>query len=162
MPAAGQVFRQRRLAATLRHLAAEGLTYLRVVLLADSISDQQMLDALQLGVQGVALKGMSPKLIMDCIRRVAAGETWIENDAFGTIMERAVRHNLRMQELRRLLTRRELDVLGLVADGLSNKEITERLKISGGTIKIHLNHIYRKVGVKGRRQLARCAHGETV
>lgn len=127
------------------------------VLLASQISHQETFDALRAGVRGVALKQLAPAVIIECIRSVAGGETWIENVTFASVMERAIQSDARKQDLRRLLTRRELHILTLVGEGLSNKEITERLRIAEGTVKIHLNHIYRKVGVKDRAQLAQCA-----
>jgi len=146
--------------AVLRQLDA-GRRSLPIVLLAGRISDREMLDAMRIGVRGVALKDMSPRLIIECIRHVARGETWIETATFAAIVERAIQDDLRMQELRRRLTRRELHVLDLVADGRSNKEITSELNIADGTLKIHLHHIYRKIGVKDRRQLAQSVRGET-
>ena len=55
--------------------------------------------------------------------------------------------------LRQLLTSRECEVLRLVAEGLSNKGVAEQLKISEGTLKLHLHHIYHKIGASGRSDL---------
>jgi two-component system nitrate/nitrite response regulator NarL len=136
----------------LRDLSNEQL-HTRVVLLAERIHEEEMLEAIRLGAKGVILKDMSGSLLVRCIRKVHAGETWVEN----TSMARAVTHLLRRdtgaREVALLLTPRERDVLRATATGLRNKEIADRLHVSEGTVKIHLHNMYEKLDVKGRMQL---------
>ena len=78
-----------------------------------------------------------------CIRAVAAGRTWMEND-----VTRDPRTPLRTG--RSALTPREVQVMDLVERGFKNKEIGDNLGIRTGTVKIHLKHIFEKTGIRGR------------
>jgi DNA-binding NarL/FixJ family response regulator len=115
----------------------------RVVLLTISLSEDQMLEALRLGVRGMVLKEMAPKLLIDCIRKVHAGERWFEKTSLGLALDRLVG-----AAGAAVLTPRETDIVRMVAR--SNKEIATTLSITEGTVKIHLHNIYEKLGVDGR------------
>ena len=117
----------------------------RVVLLTISLSEDQMLEAFRLGVRGIVLKEMAPKLLIECIRKVHAGERWFEKTSLGLTFDRLVAPNGPT-----VLTPRETDIVRMVAGSLRNKEIATRLSIAEGTVKIHLHHIYEKLGVDGR------------
>ena len=65
-----------------------------------------------------------------------------------------------LQQLSRILTPRELEIVRLVAEGLRNREIAERLTITEGTVKIHLHNIYEKLGVSGRHLEGLQVHNE--
>jgi DNA-binding NarL/FixJ family response regulator len=117
----------------------------RVVLLTISLSENQMLEAFRLGVRGVVLKEMAPKLLIECIRKVHAGERWFEKTSLGLTFDRLVGPNGPP-----VLTPRETDIVRMVAGCLRNKEIATSLSITEGTVKIHLHHIYEKLGVDGR------------
>jgi DNA-binding NarL/FixJ family response regulator len=114
-----------------------------VVLLTISLSEDQMLEALRLGVRGMVLKEMAPKLLIDCIRKVHAGERWFEKESLGLALDR-----LMGATGAAVLTPRETDIVRMVAR--SNKEIATTLSITEGTVKIHLHNIYEKLGVDGR------------
>lgn len=117
----------------------------RVVLLTISLSEDQMLEAFRLGVRGIVLKEMAPTLLIECIRKVHAGERWFEKTSLGLTFDRLVAPNGPA-----VLTPRETDIVRMVAGCLRNKEIATRLSIAEGTVKIHLHHIYEKLGVDGR------------
>jgi len=123
-----------------------------VILLAGNISDDEVVDAMRLGAKGVVLKEMAPKLLVQCIRKVAAGGVWLEKEAIG----RALGKLLQVGDgrARAALTPREVEIVRMVAQGIANREVGERLFISEGTVKTHLHTIYEKLGVKGRVQLA--------
>lgn len=125
----------------------------RVVLLTAHIEEQQLVEAVRLNVAGVVLKEMAPRLLVECVRKVHAGEQWLERHAVARAMERRVRRESEAQRLAGLLTPRELEIVRLAAEGLRNREISTRLSITEGTVKIHLHHIYEKLGVNGRSQL---------
>jgi DNA-binding NarL/FixJ family response regulator len=125
----------------------------RVVLLAASIDDEQMLEAVRLGVAGVVLKEMAPRLLVQCIRKVHAGEPWIERRAAARAFEMLLRREAGAREISKLLTVREIDVLRMTAAGLRNREIAERLNISEGTVKTHMHSIFEKTGVRSRAEL---------
>ncbi|HEX7085211.1 MAG TPA: response regulator transcription factor [Vicinamibacterales bacterium] len=125
----------------------------RVVLLTAHLEEQQLVEAVRLNVAGVVLKEMAPRLLVECVRKVHAGERWLERHAVARAIERRVRRESEAQRLAGLLTPRELEIVRLAAEGLRNREISTRLSITEGTVKIHLHHIYEKLGVNGRSQL---------
>jgi two-component system nitrate/nitrite response regulator NarL len=125
----------------------------RIVLLTAHVDEQQLLEAVKLDVAGVVLKEMAPRLLVECVRRVFAGEKWLEKHSVTRAMDRMSRRESERQKLSQLLTPRELEIVRLAAEGLRNREIAERLTITEGTVKIHLHNIYEKLGVSGRSQL---------
>jgi len=123
-----------------------------VILLAGNISDDEVVEAMRLGAKGVVLKEMAPTLLVQCIRKVAAGGIWLEKEAIGRALEKLFQGG--ETRARITLTPREVEIVRMVAQGMGNREVGERLFISGGTVKTHLHAIYEKLGVKGRVQLA--------
>jgi DNA-binding NarL/FixJ family response regulator len=92
-------------------------------------------------------------MLMECVRKVHAGEKWLEQQSVTRAIERMQKRESEIDRLTRLLTPRELEIVRLASEGLRNKEIGERLSITEGTVKIHLHNIYEKLGVTGRSQL---------
>ena len=129
----------------------------RIVLLTAQLHEDQLIDALQLGVRGFVLKEMATKLLVECLRRVHAGGQWLEKDSASRAMDKLVRREARGREIAGVLTPREIEVVSMVAKGLSNKEIGAKLFIAEGTVKIHLHNIYEKLGIGRRAELLRVA-----
>jgi DNA-binding NarL/FixJ family response regulator len=125
----------------------------RTVLLTAHVEENRLVEAIRLGVWGVVLKEMAPRMLMECVRKVHAGEKWLEQQSVTRAIERMQRRESEIDRLTRLLTPRELEIVRLASEGLRNKEIGERLSITEGTVKIHLHNIYEKLGVTGRSQL---------
>ena len=125
----------------------------RTVLLTAHVEETRLVEAIRLGVWGVVLKEMAPRMLMECVRKVYAGEKWLEQQSVARAMERMQKRESEIDRLMRLLTPRELEIVRLANEGLRNKEIGERLSITEGTVKIHLHNIYEKLGVTGRPQL---------
>ena len=125
----------------------------RTVLLTAAITDEQVLEAVKLGAAGVVLKESPPEALLECVRRVHAGEQWIDRDtvtrAFKTVLDREAA----AKEAAHTLTPREIEIVRMVAQGLRNRAIADRLSISEGTVKVHLHNIYEKFGVDGRLEL---------
>jgi two-component system, NarL family, nitrate/nitrite response regulator NarL len=142
--------------AVMRTLLQEELST-RVVLLTAQIRPEQMAEAARLGVRGVLLKEMAPSLIVRCVRKVHAGGRWLETQSFGAAFDHLLEREATSRETMRLLTPREIDLVRLVAKGLRNAEIAERLFISEGTVKVHLHNIYQKLNVDRRMALVRYA-----
>ncbi len=140
----------------LRQLKQEKLPT-RVVFLTAMVDEDQALEAIRLGAGGVVLKEMSPHLLLLCIRKVHAGEQWIEKQSITRAIEKLLKREAGARRLASLLTTRETEIVRLVAQDLPNKEIADRLGISAGTIKIHLHNIYQKLNVSSRRELVRVA-----
>jgi len=135
----------------------------RTVLLTAHVEENRLVEAIRLGVWGIVLKEMAPRMLMECVRKVYAGEKWLEQQSVTRAMERMQKRESEIDRLTRLLTPRELEIVRLASEGLRNKEIGERLSITEGTVKIHLHNIYEKLGVTGRSQLILYAtkHGLT-
>lgn len=129
----------------------------RTVLLTAQLHEDQLIEALHLGVQGFVLKEMATKLLVECLRRVHAGGQWLEKDAASRAMAKLVRRESRAREVAGLLTPREIEVVRMVARGMANREIAAQLNIADGTVKIHLHNIYEKVKVNRRAELIRFA-----
>ena len=103
----------------------------RIVLLTAHLDEQKLLDAVRLNVAGVVLKEMAPRLLVECVRKVHAGEKWLETQSVARAMDRMVKRESELQRLTRLLTPREMEIVRLAAEGLRNKEIGDRLTITG-------------------------------
>jgi DNA-binding NarL/FixJ family response regulator len=125
----------------------------RVILLAASIEDEEMLEATRLGIGGIVLKEMAPRLLVQCIRNVHAGEPWLERRTAARMFEMLLRREAGAREIGKLLTPREIEVLRMTASGLRNKAIAEQLNVSEATIKTHLHSIYEKIQVRSRAEL---------
>jgi two-component system nitrate/nitrite response regulator NarL len=126
----------------------------RVVVLTAAVSDDDVLEAIRLGIRGLVLKESAPKALVECVRRVHAGGQYIEPRFLTRALDAAQRRDAGRREAASLLTPRELQVLRMVADGLRNRAIAEQLEISEGTVKIHLHNIYEKIDVENRVELA--------
>lgn len=140
----------------LRAMKAEGLPT-QVVVLTAGIDEQEVVEAIRLGARGVVLKEMASRLLLQALRKVNAGEQWLEKRSFSAALESLVRREQGTAELTLLLTPRELLMVRMLAKGLRNKEIGDQLHISEATVKSHLHNIYRKLGVDGRLDLMRMA-----
>lgn len=136
----------------LRDVAASSLP-VRIVLLTARIEHDQVVEAMRLGVAGIILKESAPLQILDCIRRVAAGEQWIDPVIGRRTLDGLLRRQAGAERAARILTPRELEVVRMVAAGLRNKEIAETLSISEGTVKAHLRAIFEKLGISSRMKL---------
>ncbi|MBU5635132.1 response regulator transcription factor [Geomonas sp. Red69] len=129
----------------------------RLVLLTAALEDADMLEAVMLGIQGVVLKEMAPQFLVQCIRKVHAGEQWLERRSAKQALEKLLKREAGGREVSGLLTQREIELVRMVAGGLRNREIADRLCISEGTVKVHLHNIYQKIHVDGRVALLRYA-----
>jgi len=129
----------------------------KFVILTAQIHEDQLIDSLRLGVKGVVLKEMAPKLLVQCIHRVQAGGQWLEKESASRAMAKLVRREAKARELATLLTPREMEVVRLVARGGTNKEIAAELFIAEGTVKIHLHNVFEKTQVARRAELVRFA-----
>ena len=136
----------------LRAMKREDLA-VRTVLLTADIDDDQTLEAVRLGVQGIVLKEMAPQLLVQCIRSVHAGEQWLERRTVGRAMSMLLQRELTSREFSSVLTPREMEVVRMIAQGARTSSIADALHVSEGTVKTHLHHIYEKLGVDGRVRL---------
>ncbi|MGH9459334.1 MAG: response regulator [Thermoanaerobaculia bacterium] len=145
---------QRSGLAVLRELQGEKNLATRVVVLTAALDEDEVLEAIRLGVRGVVLKEMAPRLLVQCVRKVHEGGQWLEKESIGKALDKMLRTGGSSVAGAGALTPREVEVVRLVAEGLRNKEIAERLLISEGTVKIHLHSIYEKLQIGGRVELS--------
>lgn len=117
----------------------------RFIVLTTYDGDEDIYRALQAGARSYLLKDMLQDGLVEAIRAVHAGQRRIPAEVAGRLAERMDRTEL---------TSRETEVLRLIVEGKSNKEIAARLKIAEGTVKIHINNILSKLGVTDRTQAA--------
>lgn len=132
----------------IRELNINGKVLLFTV--SDNIKDVQ--DALTLGVDGYLLKDMEPEEIVSNIRRILRGELVI-SPALAPILAQAMRKPTQSESILSL-TDRELQVLLMIKDGMSNKMIGNKLGIAESTVKVHVKHILAKVGLRTRVEAA--------
>jgi DNA-binding NarL/FixJ family response regulator len=114
-----------------------------VIVLTTFDGDEDVFRAMAAGARGYILKGTFPDGIREAIRNVHAGKTLLPPDLAARLAERAVAPGL---------TPREVEVLRLVADGMSNKEIGAALFVSEETVKNHVKHTFAKLGVSDRTE----------
>jgi DNA-binding NarL/FixJ family response regulator len=137
-----------------RQVKAENLP-VRIVLLSAVIEEAQALESVRIGVEGIVLKEMPPNLLLECIRKVHAGQQWIEKNSLRRALEGMVGRESLLQHSS--LTKRELEMIRMVGEGFRSREIAEKLFITEGTVKFHLHNIYEKLGVRGRVELVNFA-----
>src|SRR5581483_3810613 len=132
----------------------------RVIVLTASEDKNEFVQAMKLGCSGIVLKQTAPDLIVKSIRKVYAGEIWLDSHTTAAVM----RQFASPSELtgagagkgreRSPLSQREREIVALVAQGYKNKEMAEKMFISEQTVKNHLHNIFDKLGVSDRLELA--------
>jgi DNA-binding NarL/FixJ family response regulator len=125
----------------------------RTVLLTATISDEDVLEAVRLGAHGVVLKESSPESLIDCVRRVSRGESCLDDRVIAKARTETAKREATLRAVTEVLTPREIDIVRMIAEGLRNKAIADRLSISEGTVKIHLHNVYEKLQIDGRLAL---------
>ena len=125
----------------------------RSVVFTARLNDDEILEALRLGISGLVLKELASKLVIQCIRRVYRGGKWFERDALARAAQKLVQREAIVSHAYRVLSSREIEVIRLVIGGLPNKKIGQKLYISEGTVKRHLHTIYKKLKVASRLSL---------
>jgi two-component system, NarL family, nitrate/nitrite response regulator NarL len=127
-----------------------------ILLVTAGMSDTLMFRALQSGSSGVFLKHSPPGHLVEAIRKVHAGEMWLDPGVARSIIAAAT-SSASAQRASQALTDREQAVLKGVFGGLTNKEIGSRLAISESSVKAVLQQLFDKTGVRTRSQLVRIA-----
>ena len=140
-------------------LIREQLPTVKVIMLTVSEADDHVFDAIRFGAHGYLLKDLRPEQLYDMIRSVMRNETPLSPAIAGRLLEEiqsgaTKRSSLAAPPQGPSVTRRELETLQLVAEGLSNKEIGKRLSITEGTVKNHVHNALEKLGMENRIQAA--------
>ena len=136
-----------------RRLAAAG-SPARVLILTTFDLDEYVYEAIRAGASGFLLKDVQPAQLVDAVRVVAAGEALLAPTVTRRLLDRfadQLPSSTPPPELARL-TERELEILTLLAEGLSNAELAERLFLSETTVKSHVSSVLRKLELRDRVQ----------
>ena len=145
----------------LRRLARDG-SIVRVVVLTAEVAEDELLEAIRLGVRGIVLKETAPELLVRCVRVVHGGGQWLDAEQAGRALDRFLAREADRQRSVKVLTPRETELVRLVSEGLRNKEIAFRLGLTEGTVKVNLHRIYEKLGVSTRVELANYVRREGI
>jgi DNA-binding NarL/FixJ family response regulator len=137
-----------------RRIAEAGNDRPRILILTTFDLDDYVYEALQAGASGFLLKDVPAEALFDAVRVVAAGDALLAPAITRRLIAEFARMRPRQVKPDSLsaLTRRETEILGLVAEGLSNREIASRLVLSDETVKTHVSHMLRKLGLRDRAQ----------
>jgi DNA-binding NarL/FixJ family response regulator len=144
----------------LPHLLAAGQA--RVLILTGVRDAEEHRQAIRQGAMGLVLKEQAPEVLLKAIEKVHAGEVWLDRAMLANVLSEMVVGGTRPASVRaarmNTLTQREHGVITLVAEGLKNKQISERLSITETTVRHHLTSIFAKLGVESRLELVIFAH----
>jgi len=129
----------------------------KIVMLTGTITTQQVIDALQIGARGIVLKDALANHLQTAVRTVFGGDYWIGGKRVINLV--SALHDLMQQAQipqRKTygLTPRELEVVGAIVEGCSNRDIAKQFNLSEETVKRHLSNIFDKTGVSTRLELA--------
>ena len=132
---------------------------IRVLILTAFSEEENILNAAKGGARGYLLKGASSSTLLQAIKTVHAGGVWIDKEvpaaeAFEEIVRQSAKRPEPVNETIKSLTKRELEILRLVAEGLTNDEIGKKIFISEKTVKTHLTNIFDKLKVNNRFKAA--------
>src|SRR3954462_10703194 len=130
----------------------------RTVLLAASVGDSDIVEALQFGARGVLMKQSTTEMLFRSLRAVMAGEFWVGRECVGEIVdrmrERAFPSDAAPRQATCGFTERQLQIISALIEGASNADIARQFSISATTVKYHLSHMFEKAGVSNRLELA--------
>jgi DNA-binding NarL/FixJ family response regulator len=128
-----------------------------VALLTAVATYDQILAAMASGAKGLLFKDAAPDNLVDCVREIAKGNLWFPHGLVGAARERESGRQVGGKCSIGALSPRERQLALLVSEGLTDKLIAEQLYLAEGTVKIHLHHIYKKLGIPNRTTLSTLA-----
>lgn len=134
---------------------------LKIIVQATANDESHIVELYRRGVRGVIPRSISPDLLVKCVRKIAAGETWIDNQSVTWVLEayRTQASALASPKNQPRLSPKELAIISCITQGKRNKEIAYQLGTSEQVIKNYLRKIYDKLGVSDRLELALyCLH----
>jgi two-component system nitrate/nitrite response regulator NarL len=127
----------------------------RLMLLSPARDAVRAAAAVEGGVRGVVYTDQAPEMLFKALRKVHAGEVWLERSSFVALFERRRRHEASPELAKiRSLTKREREIIIEVGKALKNRDVAERLAISEATVRNHLTSILDKLGLTDRTELA--------
>ena len=146
--------------AALRELS-EQTSAVRTVLLTEQLADDDVIEAVQLGVRGILLKHATAEQLFECIHTVMSGGYSLGRECMASVIENVRGRESRQRAPRRQpafgLTPRQLDIVSAIVGGATNDDVARQFSISTTTVKYHLTNVFDKLGVSNRIELARFA-----
>jgi DNA-binding NarL/FixJ family response regulator len=133
----------------------------RIIAVGNEIGEHETCDLLRRGVTGILSRSVSPDLLVRCIRKVHAGETWLDNRGVNWVIEayRAQAAQLMAPRNQPRLSDKELQIISGVTQGMKNKDIAQEIGTTEQVVKNYLRKVYDKLGVSDRLELALyCMH----
>ena len=137
----------------------------KLIVQAVAADENQTVELYRRGVRGIVSRSISPDLLVRCVRRIAAGETWIDNQSVSWVIEayRAQASALVNPRSQPKLSPKEMAIITCITQGKRNKEIAYQLGTTEQVIKNYLRKIYDKLGVSDRLELALyCLHNKII
>ncbi len=143
-------------AEAVSEVARRALPGAKIILVTQRPGEQETVDYLRRGVRGILTRSVSPDLLVRCVRKVAAGETWLDKQGVNWVIEayrtQALQGNAPKQQLR--LSDKEMLIISGVTQGLKNKDIAREVGTTEQVVKNYLRKIYDKLQVADRLELA--------
>ena len=133
----------------------------RIIAVGNEIGEHDTCDFLRRGVTGILSRSVSPDLLVRCIRKVNAGETWLDNRGVNWVIDayRAQAAQLMAPRNQPRLSEKELQIISGVTQGMKNKDIAQEIGTTEQVVKNYLRKVYDKLGVSDRLELALyCMH----
>jgi len=143
-------------ADAISEVATRAIAGAKLVVVTQRAGEQETVDYLRRGVRGILARSVSPDLLVRCVRKVAAGETWLDKQAVNWVIEAYRTQTLQgmapQQQLR--LSEKEMMIISGVTQGMKNKEIAREVGTTEQVVKNYLRKIYDKLHVVDRLELA--------
>jgi DNA-binding NarL/FixJ family response regulator len=135
----------------------------KIIIQAVASDESNTVELYRRGVRGVVPRSISPDLLVKCVRKIAEGETWIDNQSISWVIEayRSQATSLTDPKVQPKLSKKELAIISCITRGMRNKEIAYQIGTTEQVIKNYLRKVYDKLGVSDRLELALyCLHHE--
>ncbi|MCU1308262.1 MAG: two component transcriptional regulator, LuxR family [Acidobacteriaceae bacterium] len=133
----------------------------KIIVVLVEPDEEDTVDLLRRGVRGIVSRSISPDLLVRCVRKVAQGETWLDNRGVNWVLEayRSQAAQLTSPRPKQKISDKELLIISCVTQGMRNKEIAREIGTTEQVIKNYLRKVYDKLGVSDRLELALyCIH----
>jgi DNA-binding NarL/FixJ family response regulator len=143
-------------ADAISEVARRALPGAKLIMVTQRAGEQETVDYLRRGVRGILARAVSPELLVRCVRKVAAGETWLDKQGVNWVIEayrtQALQGTAPQRQLR--LSEKEMMIISGVTQGMKNKDIAREVKTTEQVVKNYLRKIYDKLNVADRLELA--------
>jgi DNA-binding NarL/FixJ family response regulator len=137
---------------------------MRTIVIGDRFNEESVIAMMRVGARGFLLREHLDADIIKCIRVVARGELWLSTKLIGRVFDELIRDRYKKLPLKsptgnqlakmKGISKREMEIMALISESLTNEEIAQKLFLSAKTIKTHIRNIFEKTGVRNRVQAA--------